>query len=408
MAGTVGNKIRLISKAEIRYEGTLAAIDPKANTVSLRDVRMHGTEDRPATQYIAPSQTEYEYIVFRGGDIKDLTVFEQSPQFIDPAIVDLQPSRPPQAVPAAAAVVPHAPSVPSAKPAPPNPGAGYGGYGPDQGGYQSYGSYGGAGGYTSAAQWRRGRSLQPLRGGGRRYRSGSQRSGRSNRSTGSWWGGGAAPPSDYGGYGGGELRGRTASYGAPRARSASRHSRRSNSRTPHGSRRGWETGSRRSGGRRRSVSRSRGGGARHEMHIGRFAAPRAPAQFNEEFDFSNNFDKAQLAAEVGPQAAPSQGFYDTFTNVDEPKPRMTRDTDVETFGQDAVTAVMQSFRTGRRPQRDGGQRRGRETHRGRDDYGGGSRQGRETTDRSRGGVASRGRGAWAHLAQGARGGWGSW
>eukprot|EP01064_Diplonema_japonicum_P016568 TRINITY_DN24574_c0_g1_i1.p1 TRINITY_DN24574_c0_g1~~TRINITY_DN24574_c0_g1_i1.p1 ORF type:complete len:116 (-),score=24.14 TRINITY_DN24574_c0_g1_i1:185-532(-) len=89
-----GSCIRLISKSEIRYEGTLSSIDPVANTVSLKNVRMHGTEGRPAEHQIPPSDALYDFIIFRGSDIKDLTVFEQKPkpEFIDPAVVTAQPA----------------------------------------------------------------------------------------------------------------------------------------------------------------------------------------------------------------------------------------------------------------------------------------------------------------------------
>lgn len=59
-------------------------------------VRSLGTEDREVEKYIAPRNEKYEFIVFRGQDIKDLTVGEpkreeqinsQPPQ--DPAIVQV-------------------------------------------------------------------------------------------------------------------------------------------------------------------------------------------------------------------------------------------------------------------------------------------------------------------------------
>eukprot|EP01046_Picozoa_sp_COSAG06_P001908 COSAG06_NODE_64_length_26790_cov_7.462291_4_plen_188_part_00 len=112
------------SKSEIRYEGTLFAIDTKDSTVTLQNgasnacvvtarylapasqppvpcepahtdrelahtdrdvlsrrwqfavptVRSFGTEDRPAPSKIAASTEVYEYIIFRGSDIKDLQV----------------------------------------------------------------------------------------------------------------------------------------------------------------------------------------------------------------------------------------------------------------------------------------------------------------------------------------------
>ena len=111
----LGSKISLISKSEIRYEGILYTIDTQMSTVALAkgnnfqiivektyliflffySVRSFGTEDRPTDRPVAPRDEVYEYIIFRGADIKDIRVCEPpKPQATlqgglpnDPAIV---------------------------------------------------------------------------------------------------------------------------------------------------------------------------------------------------------------------------------------------------------------------------------------------------------------------------------
>ncbi|XP_054472930.1 protein LSM14 homolog B-B-like [Anoplopoma fimbria] len=72
----IGSKISLISKAQMRYEGILSSVDTDRSTVALAKVKSYGTEDRHADRPAPPKDEIYEYIIFRGSDIKDITVSE--------------------------------------------------------------------------------------------------------------------------------------------------------------------------------------------------------------------------------------------------------------------------------------------------------------------------------------------
>jgi len=72
----IGSRISLISKKDIRYEGTLFTIDPNEATVALQNVRSHGTEGRANGEQVPPSENIFPYVMFRGCDIKDLHVHE--------------------------------------------------------------------------------------------------------------------------------------------------------------------------------------------------------------------------------------------------------------------------------------------------------------------------------------------
>lgn len=96
----IGCRITLISKSDIRYEGTLYTIDPKESTVALQNVTSFGTEDRlkpgDGRNPVPSNPNVYEFIVFRATDIKDLQICErpQAPaapplEFQDPAIVGM-------------------------------------------------------------------------------------------------------------------------------------------------------------------------------------------------------------------------------------------------------------------------------------------------------------------------------
>uniref|UniRef100_A0A2H1WKT6 SFRICE_000817 n=1 Tax=Spodoptera frugiperda TaxID=7108 RepID=A0A2H1WKT6_SPOFR len=86
----LGSKISLISKADIRYEGRLFTVDPQECTIALASVRSFGTEDRETQYPVAPQSQVYDYILFRGSDIKDIRVLNNVPSIPnDPAIMQM-------------------------------------------------------------------------------------------------------------------------------------------------------------------------------------------------------------------------------------------------------------------------------------------------------------------------------
>ncbi|XP_058054672.1 protein LSM14 homolog B isoform X1 [Anopheles bellator] len=93
----IGSCISLISKADIRYEGLLFTVDPERCTIALARVKSYGTEDRETQFPIAPQNQCYDYILFRGTDIKDIRVINNNQVPNDPAIMQMH--LPPQQQP---------------------------------------------------------------------------------------------------------------------------------------------------------------------------------------------------------------------------------------------------------------------------------------------------------------------
>lgn len=100
----------MISKKNIRYEGTLYSINESNATVALQNVRSYGTEGRekldPEAKYVAPQDTVHPYLLFRGCDIKDLHVHESAAQQQPPADPSIMSASAPLPTPAAATTQP--------------------------------------------------------------------------------------------------------------------------------------------------------------------------------------------------------------------------------------------------------------------------------------------------------------
>ena len=103
MSEYIGSRISLISKSDIKYIGTLHEINSDTHTVALESVTSYGTEGRKGnpTEEIPGSDQVYEYIVFRGSDVKELTIVappgtkeNQAPPKVpdDPAILGVSTS----------------------------------------------------------------------------------------------------------------------------------------------------------------------------------------------------------------------------------------------------------------------------------------------------------------------------
>jgi len=88
----IGSKLSLISTSDVRYVGTLWAIDPQDSTIALKNVKCMGTEDRSTENTIEPSSKIYEFIIFKGENIKHVKQMEEEPRDVldDPAVLEVK------------------------------------------------------------------------------------------------------------------------------------------------------------------------------------------------------------------------------------------------------------------------------------------------------------------------------
>ncbi|OVF11352.1 hypothetical protein A9F13_01g08558 [Clavispora lusitaniae] len=81
MSQYIGKTISLISNKGLRYVGVLENINAEDATLALSQVRSLGTEGRMAQvgqpqAEVLPGADVYEHVVFRGSDVKDLSVID--------------------------------------------------------------------------------------------------------------------------------------------------------------------------------------------------------------------------------------------------------------------------------------------------------------------------------------------
>ncbi|KAI5961521.1 hypothetical protein CANMA_003803 [Candida margitis] len=115
MSDFVGKTISLISKKNLRYVGILESINADDATIALRSVRMFGTEGRLGQPHleVPPGNDIYDYVVFRGNDVEDLSV-------LDVPIEQVRPIYPPQPV-GTSGFYPPGPTPTSQQQQPPQP-----------------------------------------------------------------------------------------------------------------------------------------------------------------------------------------------------------------------------------------------------------------------------------------------
>lgn len=119
MSQYIGKTISLISNKGLRYVGLLDNINADDATVALKSVRSFGTEGRMARNgnpnlEVMPGNDVYDYVVFRGSDVKDLSVLDTPIEQVKP-----EPYVPAPTVPPVYGAYPQAPTATQTAPAAP-------------------------------------------------------------------------------------------------------------------------------------------------------------------------------------------------------------------------------------------------------------------------------------------------
>jgi len=114
----IGSKISLITTSDIRYGGILYTLNREESTIAVQNVRSFGTEGRRYPE-VPMSNEIYDFIIFRGKDLKDLTVLQGAPErpsSIGPELLDGHGAGPSPYAPVGphhTSVGPHSPPEPT-------------------------------------------------------------------------------------------------------------------------------------------------------------------------------------------------------------------------------------------------------------------------------------------------------
>jgi len=90
----IGCKLSLISISDVQYQGTLYTIDSQESSIALQNVQNMGTENRRSDK-VEASSAIYEYLVFRGDNIKTLKLIDDDSDSVlinYPAILEVKQS----------------------------------------------------------------------------------------------------------------------------------------------------------------------------------------------------------------------------------------------------------------------------------------------------------------------------